>query len=252
MIGYLQRVATSPLGQEIKRRAAALLELAPGHAVLDVGCGPATDTVALAGLVGPTGRVIGIDADAAMVQVANTAAARHGVSRWTTHQLGAAAPLAFPAASFDAWHGERVLQHLPGNGPLWALSEAARVLRPGGRAVVVDTDWGTLSICSGNVDLERRIARFHAARFGNAYVGRMLPRLVRQAGLVRTHVECVAAPLAPETLDFVLVPSEQAMLVRHGLTPLEWQTWRRELADLRASGDAFASVTITIVQGRRR
>ena len=54
------------------------MHLQPGHAVLDVGCGPGTDTIVLAGLVGPTGRVVGVDSDAAMIAGADRRAGQAG------------------------------------------------------------------------------------------------------------------------------------------------------------------------------
>jgi SAM-dependent methyltransferase len=151
----------------------------------------------------------------------------------------------------DRWHSERLLQHLPDDQPLRALLEAVRVLRPGGRLVVVDTDWGTLSIASRAINIERRLARMLAARFASGYMGRILPRLVRQAGFLRTHVECFSVMLTPDTLDFVLRPTEQMALASRMLTPLEQQQWRIDIDDFRSSGDAFATVTVTLVAGQR-
>ena len=59
--------AMAELIKQHKQRTYTWMHLQPGHTVLDVGCGPGTDTLASAGLVGPTGRVVGVDADAVMV-----------------------------------------------------------------------------------------------------------------------------------------------------------------------------------------
>ena len=59
--------AAARLAAEGKERSYARLGLAPGERVLDVGCGPGTDTLPLAQIVGPTGRVTGIDRDPGMV-----------------------------------------------------------------------------------------------------------------------------------------------------------------------------------------
>jgi ubiquinone/menaquinone biosynthesis C-methylase UbiE len=251
MSTYLKQVASSSAGGEIKSRALELLGVKGGAQVVDVGCGPGVDTVPLARLAGPSGRVVGVDSDPAMIQEAKAHALNQGVSAWTEHHVALATALPVSAESMDAWHSERVLQHLPGTQPLLALKEATRVLRPGGRLVVVDTDWGTLSIATQLFDVERRLVRLHAARFASGLVGRVLPRLVRQAGLLRSHVEFFAVPLSPDTLDFVLKATEQEALAAHIITPLEWQQWRLDLDDFRACGDSVATVTMTLVGAQR-
>src|SRR4051812_7447226 len=84
-----------------KRRSYALMQLAPGLRVLDLGCGPATDTIALAGIVGDTGRVVGVDHDPEMVSAANERARAAGVEGWTEHIQADALALPFDADTFD-------------------------------------------------------------------------------------------------------------------------------------------------------
>jgi ubiquinone/menaquinone biosynthesis C-methylase UbiE len=251
MKDYLRNVAASPMGAAVKSRAIQLLDLTTGERVVDVGCGPGVDTVSMARLVGPTGRVIGLDSDPEMVREADAFAKEQGVASWTQHYVASATSLPISNEGTDAWHSERLLQHLPGDQPLKSLTEAARVLKRGGRLVVVDTDWGSLSIASRYIHIERRLVGFHARRFASGYVGRVLPFLVRQAGLSRTHSECFSVVLTPENLDFVFNPTEQAALASGLLTQLEWRQWRADLARLRATGDGQATVTATLVAAKR-
>lgn len=248
---YLRGVAESPPGAGVKRRSLELLDLRPGHCIVDVGSGPAIDTIGMAQRVGPTGHVYGVDSRPDAVMAARATARDQGVESWTEHLVGLATALPLPPGSLDRWHAERLLQHLPGNEPLGALNEAARVVRRGGRVVVADTDWATLSLAGEHPDLERRIARLHTAYTANGYIGRQLPRLVRQAGLVRETVEHFALALTPESTDYVLGPTLQSGLATGLLSPAEVSLWQRSMLQWRALGDATTTVTMTVVAAVR-
>ena len=53
--------------QDLKQRTFTLLEVQEGYCLVDVGCGPGDDVQALARMVGPTGRVIGVDSSETMI-----------------------------------------------------------------------------------------------------------------------------------------------------------------------------------------
>jgi cyclopropane fatty-acyl-phospholipid synthase-like methyltransferase len=83
-VSYLHTVSALESVSAYKRMTYALLEATPGSTILDVGCGAGDDVRALGELVGPHGRVVGVDNSAAMIAVANTRA----------NALTAAAPIA--------------------------------------------------------------------------------------------------------------------------------------------------------------
>jgi ubiquinone/menaquinone biosynthesis C-methylase UbiE len=114
----------TPIGAELVRRA----RIAPGEAVLDVGCGRGAVLGPAAEATGPGGRVVGIDLAPAMVAL--TAAAYAGLPNVTVATGDAQAP-DFPDASFDVVTAGLVLFFLP--DPAAALAAYRRVLRPGGR-----------------------------------------------------------------------------------------------------------------------
>jgi len=97
---HLRRVAEA--GKERKQRTYALMGVQAGHKVLDVGCGAGMDTIPLAQIVGPTGRVVGIDLDEAMLIKADEHAREAGVDGWVKHRLGDVSSMPFEDDSFDA------------------------------------------------------------------------------------------------------------------------------------------------------
>jgi len=249
-IGYLQ--VTAKVTEDVKRRSYTLMGIRPGHRVLDLGCGPATDTLALARLTTDSGEVVGVDYDQAMIAEADKAAAQAGLRPCVKHVQADASSLPFESGSFDSSRSERLLQHL--SHPERTLSEMVRVTKPGGWIVVLDTDWGSGSIDSPHVEIERRIVRVHADRCLNSgYSGRQLYRLFRQQGLLDIVVEAFSLPV----LNYALArqigrfdEAEAEALSSGVVSSDELDTWRAGLQQADADGVFFASVTLVLVAGR--
>ncbi len=184
-VAYLDQVAASAPGQGFKQRVLRLMELSPGHTVVDIGCGPGTDLGAMAAAVAPGGTVVGVDRDPMMVEVARSRLAGTAGVR-VRHGDAHALPLADGIA--DRARTDRVLQHV--DDPARALAEVRRMLRPGGRALLAEPDWDGLLIDSAEPELSRRLTRFIATEIvRNATVGRSLARLCAGVGLAVRSVE---------------------------------------------------------------
>jgi SAM-dependent methyltransferase len=157
------------------------LGLARGQHLLDVGCGLGEAALALAADLGDDGEVVGVDVSAQMIRVARS---RAGAARCRVRfTVGDACALAEPDSSFDAVRSERTLQWLADPGA--AVAELVRVVRPGGRVSLIDTDWSTFAIDVGDDDLAamvRDAMRTERGRPSN--VGRRLHDLARDAGLI--------------------------------------------------------------------
>jgi ubiquinone/menaquinone biosynthesis C-methylase UbiE len=135
--------AQKPAGiQESKRLMRERMALALGESVLEVGCGPGTDLFDMVDSVGPTGRLVGLDASEVMIAEAKRRTEELQVP--ITFEVGEAQSLPFPDAAFDVCRAARLLEHLPDARPV--LAEMIRVTRPHGRHVVFDFDWDTLII----------------------------------------------------------------------------------------------------------
>lgn len=123
--------------QALRHRTADLARLQPGEAVLDVGCGTGTQALIAKERVGATGHVDAIDPSQPMLARARRKA-KHA-KRAIDFQLGVIEHLPFPNQSFDAVLITMVMHQLPDDLKRQGLAEIVRVLKPGGRVLVVDT-----------------------------------------------------------------------------------------------------------------
>ena len=134
-------------GDIVERRRTVLQRLGaePGDRILDVGSGPGFYVEALAQQVGPSGLVVGVDPSEAMLETSGRRLSEFGNVELTQ---GAATDVPADAESFDRALSVQVLEYVE-DVPL-ALAELYRVLRPGGRLVLWDIDWATVSWYSEN------------------------------------------------------------------------------------------------------
>ena len=186
---YLMRLAASDLGRGYKALTTAELDLHDGLDVLDLGCGPGADLLAYAKAVGPTGSVLGLDHDADAV-----ARARARVGGLTTVRVEEADVhrLDIASDSVDRAHTDRVLQHVAHPGLV--LAETCRVLRPGGRAVLAEPDWGTLVVDGPDAATSDAYGRFVVEQVvRNGRIGRRLTGLAERTGFTVERVVPVTA-----------------------------------------------------------
>jgi ubiquinone/menaquinone biosynthesis C-methylase UbiE len=106
IFGWLDRMNASPLILQVKRQMLEVRPVGEGDHVLDVGCGLGHEVFRLAELVGPQGRVIGIDANSAMIAEARRRAA--GLTLPIAFEVGDARDVDFPDNTFDLCRTERV------------------------------------------------------------------------------------------------------------------------------------------------
>jgi demethylmenaquinone methyltransferase/2-methoxy-6-polyprenyl-1,4-benzoquinol methylase len=135
----MNTVMTAGLHHEWRRRATDLAELPPRGRALDVATGTGDLALELAARAGAGGEVVGVDFSERMLEIARAKADARVASlggAGVRFETGNALELAYPDGEFDAatvGFGARNFSDL-GRG----LSEMARVVRPGGRVVVLE------------------------------------------------------------------------------------------------------------------
>ncbi|MEV0298839.1 methyltransferase domain-containing protein [Nocardia sp. NPDC050710] len=236
--------AALPGIRRLRAWAHEALALRSGESAVDIGSGTGTEVIEFADAVGPTGTAIGVEPDPHLLASAERHAAQAG-SRAKFHS-GDAYGIPFGADTFDAALCERVFQHL--TSPARAANEIARVLRPGGRAVVVDVDWGTAIVHPGELSVVRAVIDTLAAATTNPHSGRRLPGLLTRAGLVIDEIGSHALVQDRSVGAGSLVTRISAMAVARGAITEAQRD--KLLADLRRgadTGDIHLSVTMFAV-----
>jgi ubiquinone/menaquinone biosynthesis C-methylase UbiE len=160
------------------------LRLRDGQHVADVGWGMGADVLEIARRVGPAGSVVGVDASETMILEARRRA--EALNLPVSFHVGDAQALRFDDATFDACRSERMLMHVPDAEA--ALTEMVRVTKPGGRISIFDFDWDTFVIDSSDKPTTRAVVHAFSDGIRNGWIGRQLPRLLRERGMSDINV----------------------------------------------------------------
>lgn len=238
----LELAYSLPFMVERRRRALARLRLHPGESALDIGCGPGFTTADIWQEVMPSGRVVGVDISESMIALAR----RRNPS--AEIKMADATKLPEPDGSFDAALAVQVYEYLPDLAA--ALADLHRVLRPGGRAVIVDTDWSSVSWHSSDPQRMQRVLGVWASHLADPVVPRTLRSKSQEAGFE------VAEPDVIHVTDFTYDADSYASFIgtlirdyvadRGGVTAQEAEEWRQDLKSLSERGEHFLAATLYI------
>jgi arsenite methyltransferase len=213
----------------------------PGERVLDIGSGQGHLLASIAEAVGPTGEAHGVDPCPAMNALA--AARTYGMP-WVRIGEGDAVALPYPDGVFDAAVSTQSYEHVADIAV--ALGELRRVLRPGGRALILDTDADSPVWHTADRALHERVLTAWEEHLVHPRLPRTLRGLLRRAGFrvteQRVHVVFNSQMAADSYSARMVSATARFVAGRQGLTEADADTW---LADLRArnhEGDYVHSI----------
>lgn len=222
-------------------RVLQLANIKNGERALDIGTGPGMTTQALGEQVGHMGEVIGIDISDVAVQIARERCAEQS---WVAVQKGDATDLQFEDGSFDIAISTQVYEYVDDIDI--ALNELHRVLRTGGRAVILDSDWDSCVWQTNHPDRMRRVIDAWNTHCPRPFLPRKLAPLLQGHGFTITTYD-VYTILNPKydantysygVIDFIVSYIKGA----HCLLEAEVDAWAQELHERGKQGHYFFSL----------
>ena len=237
----LERIYSTPEVALQRAKVLHAMALRAGEVVLDVGPGPGLLAAELAAIVGPSGVVSGIDQSEPMVAMSGE---RCKDQAWVDMQVGDATELPYQDGIFDAAVATQVYEYV--EDVERALSELWRVLRHGGRALILDTDWDSLIWANRDRDRMKRVLEAWDQHLRHPNLPQDLTGMLRRAGfqIVRRDIISMFNPeLHEHSYSAGILQGIQAFVPgRNGLTEEDASAWAADLRRLGDAGEYFFSV----------
>jgi SAM-dependent methyltransferase len=211
-----------------RREVLSRLALKPGEHVVDIGAGPGFLAAEMASAVGSDGRVYAVEPSESMRGLARYRGASFDI------RDGSADALPLPDNALDVAVATQVLEYVA-DVPA-ALAEIRRVLRPGGRVLVLDTDWDSIVWHSADPDRMRAVLAAWEEHLADPHLPRTLGAALRDAGF--DVARPIVVPLLNtgadrNTFSAGIIPLIAAFVVgRRGLTEATVRGWVDDLACL--------------------
>ena len=228
---------------EVMRR----LRLDTAQRVVDLGCGPGTDARAIADAMPSSGTVVGVDLSRLMVAEARR---RAGTADGRIEFLvGSATGVPLAGGTFDRCRAQAIMQHVP--DARGVIAEMARLLRPGGRAVTLEFDLGSTIIDHPDRATTRLILDSITDAALDGWIGRQLPRFLREAGFVEIET---APQMVFNEFEFFMFTMRRpvAQLVKDGVVTGRLAVrWMGELERMHREGHFLAGSLAFVVSAVR-
>jgi ubiquinone/menaquinone biosynthesis C-methylase UbiE len=250
MAAFLEERSRAPDVMAVNQAFCRVVDPQPGEWLLEVGSGSGVICRLIAAHLEPGGSILGLDISPDLVVAARKYALQAGLSGQMSYECGAGEALPYSKASFDCACAARLLLHV--NDPGAILRGMIRVVKLGGRVVVMDWDFETAVVDHPNRDLTRRILQWRCDHHGgNNWSGRQLWRQMLLAGLKHLSVHPFVSVVHAEADGLTQSLWRAAQVVRDGggISPEEHDDWTGELKKRIEAGNFFASIVYFTVKG---
>lgn len=208
-----------------------------GERILDAGCGPGFYVAELLEEIGANGSIVGIDGSPQMLALAER---RVGPRENVELHEADVTSLPVPDEDLDAVLSVQVLEYVADIPAV--LAEFRRVLRPGGRVVIWDVDWSTVSWHSADPDRMQRALTSWDAHLSHPALPQTLGAQLRAGGFEGVRVDghtFVSTDLEPETYGAALMPLIERYLAGREDFAGETEAWAAEQRELGERGAFF-------------
>ena len=249
MAAFLEDRARCPDQAQVNAALRDVVAGQPGEHVLEVGCGSGALSRLVAPDLRPSGEMVGVDVAPDMIAAARQYAVADSSLRF---EVASGEQLPFDEATFDVAFAARLLLHVA--DPVVVVREMARVVKPGGRVVLLDWDWETIAVDHPDRALTRRLLNWRCDNHGgDNWSGRKLLGHAAAAGLGNLSVFPVTTVARDESaaLTGTLWRAAEVARERGGITSQEYDAWVSELKHRIAAGRFLASIVYFIVRGER-
>ena len=250
MAAFLEERAHCPDTVIVNQALCTALAPAPGERLLEVGSGTGVLCRLIAPHVLPGGSITGVDISPEFARHAQRYAAEASLAHAITFDTGNAETLPYADGAFDGSLASRMLLHAA--DPDQIVHELARVVRPGGRVVLMDWDFDTIAIDHPDRALTRLLVHWRTDNHGgDNWSGRQLWRRAVQEGLTNLEVTPVVTLARTEQEGLTQSIWRAAEVARNGggISAKEHDTWVDKLKQRLADGTFFASIVYFIVKG---
>lgn len=250
IVEFLEERAQFPDQMQVNNALIHVLSPKKGEHILEVGSGSGILSRLVASHLASGGHVTGIDISPEIINLSREYAQKENLDNMITFEVGDAKNVKYPDGIFDAAFAARLLLYL--EDPEDIVIELNRVVKPGGRIVLMEWDFETLVVDHSDRELTRRILHWRNDNIdGNNWSGREIYRLMNMGGLDEVSIFPVVTTTTEEksSLTQSLWHAAANALEQDIITKEEHGSWVEEIESKIKNQQYFAGIVYFIGRG---